>query len=239
MPVYTYTTIDDPLATQGPNQGTAAQDIDSTGQIIGWYRDVSGYHGFLLSGGKYTTFDDPSAANFTTPHGINNIGQIVGSYGDSGGFSHGFLLSNGLYAALDDPDPSATNGTFASGINDMGQIVGNYQTATGFRGFLLSGGLYLNLDDPSAGPLGTIATGINTAGQIVGRYTDNSGAIHGFLYNPNGGTYTTLDDPLAAHGTIATASTTRARSLGSTLIAIPWSTAFCIPAGLTSPSTIP
>jgi hypothetical protein len=54
MPVYTYTTIDDPLATQGPNQGTAAQDIDSTGQIIGWYRDASGYHGFRLSGGKYT-----------------------------------------------------------------------------------------------------------------------------------------------------------------------------------------
>jgi hypothetical protein len=53
MPVYTYTTIDDPLATQGPNQGTAAQDIDGTGQIIGWYRDASGYHGFLLSGGNY------------------------------------------------------------------------------------------------------------------------------------------------------------------------------------------
>ena len=58
MPIYTYTTIDDPLATQGPSQGTSAQDIDSTGQIIGWYRDVSGYHGFRLSGGKYTTFDD-------------------------------------------------------------------------------------------------------------------------------------------------------------------------------------
>jgi uncharacterized membrane protein len=239
MPVYTYTTIDDPLATQGPNQGTAAQDIDSTGQIIGWYRDVSGYHGFLLSGGKYTTFDDPSAANFTTPHGINNIGQIVGSYGDSGGFSHGFLLSNGLYAALDDPDPSATNGTFASGINDMGQIVGNYQTATGFRGFLLSGGLYLNLDDPSAVPLAPLQQASTTQVRSSGvtpitaaRFTASS-TIPTVAPTP----LSTIPWPPTAP--LQQPSTTRARSLGSTLIAIPWSTAFCIPAGLTSPSTIP
>jgi hypothetical protein len=65
------------------------------------------------------------------------MGQIVGSYEDSGGFIHGFLLSNGLYATLDDHDPLATGQTFASDINDMGQIVGYYRTATGFRGFLL------------------------------------------------------------------------------------------------------
>jgi probable HAF family extracellular repeat protein len=34
-------------------------------------------------------------------------------------------------------------------------------------------------------------------------YTDASAHVHGFLYNPNGGTYTTLDDPLATGGTFA------------------------------------
>ena len=54
---------------------------------------------------------------------------------------------------------------------------------------------YTTLDDP-LGPLGTSAQGINTSGQIAGYYLDSSNSSHGFLYS--GGTYTTLDDPLAA-----------------------------------------
>jgi probable HAF family extracellular repeat protein len=69
----------------------------------------------------FTTLDDPSATFGTTASGINNMGQIVGQYGDSSGHAHGFLLSGGIYTTLD--DPSATFGTTASGINDMGQIV--------------------------------------------------------------------------------------------------------------------
>src|SRR5205814_6360853 len=46
-----------------------------------------------------------------------------------------------------------------------------------------------------------LQTGINNAGQVVGWYKDASLRYHGFLYR--GGTYTTLDDPLAgANGTV-------------------------------------
>ncbi len=45
------------------------------------------------------------------------------------------------------------------------------------------------------------AYGINDLGQIVGNYTDSSGEVHGFI--DNGGTYTTLHDPLGAKGTFA------------------------------------
>jgi probable HAF family extracellular repeat protein len=38
-----------------------------------------------------------------------------------------------------------------------------------------------------------MALGINDQGQIVGTY--NAGADHGFRYDPNGNTYTTLDAP--------------------------------------------
>jgi hypothetical protein len=38
---------------------------------------------------------------------------------------------------------------------------------------------------------------------IVGYYPDNT-TTHGFLYNPNSLTYTTLDDPAATAGTFAT-----------------------------------
>jgi probable HAF family extracellular repeat protein len=57
MPVNVFTTLDDPLATNG----TDAFGINAMGQIVGLYEDASGNHGFLLSGGTYTTLDDPLA----------------------------------------------------------------------------------------------------------------------------------------------------------------------------------
>jgi probable HAF family extracellular repeat protein len=91
MPVYTYTTLDDPLAIGG----TGAWGINSTGQIVGLFRNFGGTHGFLYSGGTYTSIDDPFATGFTAALGINNLGQIVGQYNDA--TSHGLLLSGGNY----------------------------------------------------------------------------------------------------------------------------------------------
>ena len=39
--------------------------------VVGSYSNASGGHGFLLSGGTYTTLDDPLATNGTTANGIN------------------------------------------------------------------------------------------------------------------------------------------------------------------------
>jgi probable HAF family extracellular repeat protein len=156
-------------------------------------------HGFLESGGTYTTLDDPSATQGTVARGINDAGQIVGFYTNATG-QHGFLLSGGTYTTLD--DPLATLGTVATGINASGQIVGWYSNASGTHGFLYFDGLYAPIDDPLAAHVataGTFASGINASGQIVGSYVDATGGNHGFLYNPNGGTYTTLDDPLGTN----------------------------------------
>jgi probable HAF family extracellular repeat protein len=95
---------------------------------------------------------------------------------------------------------------------------------------------YTTLDDP-LGPLGTSAQGINTSGQIAGYYLDSSNSSHGFLYS--GGTYTTLDDPLAsaaAGGTLQTASTARARSSGITGTRASNTTASSIAAAPAAPS---
>jgi hypothetical protein len=48
-------------------------------------------HGFLLSGGSFTTIDVPGAS-FTSLLDINPPGEIVGFY-TIAGVSHGFLLS--------------------------------------------------------------------------------------------------------------------------------------------------
>jgi len=58
MPIYPYTTLDDPSGTLG----TFARGINTSGQIAGYYVDSSNSsHGFLLSGGTYTALDDPLA----------------------------------------------------------------------------------------------------------------------------------------------------------------------------------
>ena len=62
-----------------------------------------GRHGFLLSGGSFITIDDPiQTVAFSAANGINDAGQIVGSYADDTGL-HGFLLSGNIFVPIDDP----------------------------------------------------------------------------------------------------------------------------------------
>lgn len=116
MPIYKYTTLDDPFANGGI--GTHAVGINNAGQIVGEYSDGSGIHGFLFSGGTYTTLNDPLAPTFTEVFGINGAGQIVGDYVPGGGF----LLSGGTYTTL---NPPGSVSTIAEDINNKGQIVGS------------------------------------------------------------------------------------------------------------------
>ena len=117
MPIYTYTTLEDPLAPDI----TEAYGINDNGQIVGYSFDAS-YHGFLYSNGAYTTLNDPSAGSSGTfAVGINDTGQIVGSYFDANSRNHGFLYSGGSYTTFD--DPLDVYGTVPYGINNNGQIV--------------------------------------------------------------------------------------------------------------------
>jgi len=162
MPVYTYTTIDDPLDT-GTMATFGGLAINNSGQIVGNYTDSNGkVHGFLYSNSTYTTLTVPSGGMVpfavTVPLGINNLGQIVGEYADASNTVHGFLYSDGNYTNLEDPLANVTgsfNGTLAQGINDTDQIVGSYDDASGRHGFLFdtSRGIippYFTLNDPSA-----------------------------------------------------------------------------------------
>src|SRR5438874_1056905 len=85
------------------------------------------------SGGAYTTLDDPSATNGTTPFGINDSGQIVGTYEAASG-THSFLYSGGAFTTID--DPVVNSHTFARSINNTGRIVGTLSDGTGSHGCL-------------------------------------------------------------------------------------------------------
>ena len=89
------TTIDPPGAGTEFSQGTIVTAINSFGAIAGHYGDPAGQtHGFVRdSSGTITTFDPPGSS-FTTATGINDVGQIVGSfYNPSMGRNQGYLLT--------------------------------------------------------------------------------------------------------------------------------------------------
>jgi hypothetical protein len=199
VPSYVFQTIDNPNGVS-VNQ---TESINSSGKIVGVYNDAAGaYHGYVLSGGEYTTIDDPNTGpgQSSFAYTINASGRIVGSYTDAAGQTHGYLLSGGVYTTLD--DPNAVHGTFTVGINAPGTIAGLYVDAkNAYHGFLLSGGNYTTYDDPNAGDgpsQGTIIDEINSSGKFVGEYIDSRNVPHGFLFS--GGQFTTIDDPNCAPG---------------------------------------
>ena len=59
MTTYTFSIVDDPLATL-VSEPLGFNDL---GQVVGDYADSSGVHGFLFSGGTYTPLDAPGATN--------------------------------------------------------------------------------------------------------------------------------------------------------------------------------
>jgi uncharacterized membrane protein len=196
---YTYTTIDFPGSTQ-----TVIGGINNLGQMVGGYQlaDQS-RHGFLDVAGTFTTIDDPNATSGSEATGINNSGQITGTYnlnppevGHVLEGAHGFVYNQATmtFAPIDDPTAGVTN-TTPTKINDSGNIVGIFRVNGGSgNGFLDSGGTYTTVNFP--GQSGTHDNGINNGGEIVGQYKDSGGVRHGFL--DNGGTFTTVDFPGAA-----------------------------------------
>jgi hypothetical protein len=136
---YTYTYFEFPEA-----YFTCGQAINNSEQIVGWYHDGqidNPYRGFMKDGEVYTSIDYPDSTSHTVCYGINNAGDIVGSYWSDIKYDrHGFLKKGPLFTTIDFPGATFTD---PHGINDYGQIVGVY--ASGFapniilHGFLKDG----------------------------------------------------------------------------------------------------
>jgi hypothetical protein len=129
----------------------------------------------------------------TYSFGVNDSGEIVGSYNQSFG-KDGFLKNGSTYTTITGVIGGHTYTVMdARGINDSGQIVGFYLGTDGaYHGYLDSGGTFTSISDPSAGLAGTFAMGINSSGEIVGYYFDSASNSHGFV--DNSGVFTTVDD---------------------------------------------
>jgi probable HAF family extracellular repeat protein len=144
---------------------------------------------------SYTfTLIDVPGATFTFAQGINDRGEVVGSFDDTGGNHHGFLRSRGQFTIIDAPTASDTT---AAGINNLSQIVGSYVINAQSHGFLLDAGRFTVIE-PS-GATSSRANAINDLGQIVGEYADASGSRHGFLWTH--GQFTSIELPHAIEAT--------------------------------------
>jgi uncharacterized membrane protein len=177
--------------------------MKTSAALLRWFAGLLGVcsavHGAAFT---FATIDVPFAgAGRTLASGINNSGQIVGSFGPGtlGQITeaHGFLYSGGTFSQLDVPLPGVTV-TVALGINNAGQIVGVY---SGGHGFLDSGGVFTPIDAPFLFATSTSAVAINNKQQIVGTWVQTS-FTHGFL--DDGGAISSLDYPVAGNETFPT-----------------------------------
>jgi len=162
-----YTLIDVPGAVITEGRG-----LNDFNQVIGYYRDETGeQHGFVWNDGAFFTLDLPDLENVIPyPQGINNRGQVVGSFAERpcNCNERGFLFSQGSLTIIDFPGARAT---ILNGINDRGDIVGIYVDSNGeHHGFVLDDEGFKTVDVQFAGIDFTEAAGINNRGEIVGRY---------------------------------------------------------------------
>src|SRR6516165_3382556 len=190
MPIFTFTTLDDPLAAASAFAGTLAYGINASGQVVGYYTNTTGggTHGFLYSGGTYTNFDDPDAGNTgqTLAQGINNLGQIAGYY-INGPQELGFIKIGNSYPFIVYP-LNVNFVTEAHGINSSGEVVGEYTDNAGaIHGFVYLRDLavFATFAPNDASFPNTVLNGINENGTLMVGQHGGRGVPEGFLWNGN------------------------------------------------------
>jgi hypothetical protein len=168
---------------------TSAEAVNNFGVIAGFYADAnSRQHGFIRSadGSSYTTIDFPGAkVTATDVFGINDLGDVVGTYYDGSG--HAFIRSaNGIFAAFDLPGLY----TSADAINNNRLILGSTDKA----GFLRrSDGTYETFNVPGHdGGFVQPSGGINDAGVVVGT-ADSAG--DDFIRSSDGTSFIIFNPP--------------------------------------------
>jgi probable HAF family extracellular repeat protein len=159
--------------------------INNQGDIVGAFDtgDINTSIGFVWKKGSFTTFEVPGSAPGTTgAFGINDAGQVAGTYSDTQGNSYGFLRTGGTYQTIDLPPGGVT---VATGINNDGRVVGNFSPGdgTGNHGFVYSRGKATIVNYPAVMSR-TRVRGISNEGAIVGFYSPDGVTFHAFVGQP-------------------------------------------------------
>jgi hypothetical protein len=134
----------------------------------------------------------------TVPHGINDLGDIVGRCFNAAGKELGWLLRHdGTFRILDiSPATDSTQITTDAWLpTNRDKIVGDYSDASGFvHGYTWTEAEgFTTLDFPQSQ---TGLRAMNASGDITGIYSTDGFRLHGFLLRK--GVFTTIDFPDSA-----------------------------------------
>ncbi|HEY3442877.1 MAG TPA: hypothetical protein VGK29_19105 [Paludibaculum sp.] len=141
-----------------------------------------------ISAGDLTIVSVPGALE-TLVYGLNNHGDLAGTYKDAAGKQHGFVVSKGVYVYPIDAPVAGTAYTQVWGINEAGVIVGSYAAPSVSHGFVLRNGKFTSFDVPDS--TFTAGFAVNTEGDVTGHYgTPPSGKMRGYLLR--NGVFTTF-----------------------------------------------
>lgn len=151
-----------------------ASAINEAGLVVGRHESEA----VKWEDGRMTHVTTPRNRAFAEANGVNNLGQIVGSY-SSGSGEHAFLSDGGVATDL------GTLGGCCSAaldINDRGQVVGWSEVASGEqRPFLWQDGQMAEL--PTTSFTWATAVSINNSGQIAGRGWAHEADEYALLWN--------------------------------------------------------
>jgi len=193
-----------------PNIYAIAWGINDSNVVVGEYLSHPGQsfiiEAFQYSNGVVTALGFLSSSSYSSAHGINRLGQIVGesSTNSTASVIHAVLWDNGAKVDL---GVLSGNYSSANAINNSAIIVGEslVEGTTNVQAFI-----YTN----SIVPLGTLggdyssAKSINDAGVVVGESTEVTGGVtnlQAFIYQ--NGSMTSLSAQAAALGADSSSAT--------------------------------
>jgi len=198
------TTFDAPGATGAKNSGTFPSSINAQGVVTGSCSDCQTGNGWVRAvDGTITSFDVPGAGAWgTTPTGVNDKGEIVGSYrqpADGLDRAHGFFRSaDGNITTFDEPESHQI--TTADAVNNKGAITGSFSDAnSAWRGYIRQpDGTFTTFDADMEG------AAINAKGTIAGSARLAQPKTKGFVRYPSGKTIRISGPSANGGGTHAT-----------------------------------
>jgi hypothetical protein len=203
---YPFASMAGPAVAAMNNHLTVVGDDEGISNLYGFEQTVDGTCTFTLVPGSVGTF-------FT---GVNDAGDVVGTYwtsADEPPFGlrrfHGLRRESGTIIPLAGLGPNDV--VWPTAINDQGTMIGYLfadvqpDNSYAYQAFVRdSGGIYRLLDAPNGGDLWL--TALNNAGQAVG-VAGSQGVIGGdaLLYNAVTDSFTTLPEPPPSPGFAITA----------------------------------